>query len=33
MTQFKDKSTRQGGDATTVGLFTYPVLQAADVLA
>jgi tryptophanyl-tRNA synthetase len=33
MTQFKDKSTRQGSDATTVGLFTYPVLQAADVLA
>jgi tryptophanyl-tRNA synthetase len=33
MTQFKDKSVRQGSDATTVGLFTYPVLQAADVLA
>jgi tryptophanyl-tRNA synthetase len=33
MTQFKDKSTRQGSDTTTVGLFTYPVLQAADVLA
>jgi tryptophanyl-tRNA synthetase len=33
MTQFKDKSTRQGSDVTTVGLFTYPVLQAADVLA
>src|SRR6202046_3067276 len=33
MTQFKDKSTRQGSDATTIGLFTYPVLQAADVLA
>jgi len=33
MTQFKDKSTRQGGESTTVGLFTYPVLQAADVLA
>ena len=33
MTQFKDKSTKQGSDATTVGLFTYPVLQAADVLA
>lgn len=33
MTQFKDKSTKQGADATTVGLFTYPVLQAADVLA
>ncbi len=33
MTQFKDKSLRQGSDATTVGLFTYPGLQAADVLA
>src|SRR3954464_5119643 len=33
MTQFKDKSTRHGSDPTTVGLFTYPVLQAADVLA
>jgi tryptophanyl-tRNA synthetase len=32
MTQFKDKSTRHGGESTTVGLFTYPVLQAADVL-
>lgn len=32
MTQFKDKSQRQGSDSTTVGLFTYPVLQAADVL-
>ena len=33
MTQFKDKSARQGSDATTVGLFTYPVLMAADILA
>jgi tryptophanyl-tRNA synthetase len=33
MTQFKDKSTRQGNDSTTLGLFTYPVLQVADVLA
>ncbi len=33
MTQFKDKSIRHGSDSTTVGLFTYPVLQAADVLA
>ncbi|KAA8967382.1 tryptophan--tRNA ligase [Mycobacterium sp.] len=33
MTQFKDKSARAGAEATTVGLFTYPVLQAADVLA
>ncbi|HEU0214790.1 MAG TPA: tryptophan--tRNA ligase [Jiangellaceae bacterium] len=32
MTQFKDKSARQGSDGTTVGLFTYPVLQAADIL-
>jgi tryptophanyl-tRNA synthetase len=31
MTQFKDKSSRDGGGAT-VGLFTYPVLQAADIL-
>jgi tryptophanyl-tRNA synthetase len=32
MTQFKDKSTRHGAERTTVGLFTYPVLQAADIL-
>jgi tryptophanyl-tRNA synthetase len=32
MTQFKDKSQKEGADATTVGLFTYPVLMAADVL-
>jgi len=32
MTQFKDKSGRQGADRTTVGLFTYPVLMAADIL-
>ncbi|MGL4172509.1 MAG: tryptophan--tRNA ligase [Actinomycetota bacterium] len=32
MTQFKDKSTRHGSDRTTVGLFTYPVLMAADIL-
>jgi tryptophanyl-tRNA synthetase len=32
MTQFKDKSHKEGSDATTVGLFTYPVLMAADVL-
>ena len=32
MTQFKDKSQKQGADSTTVGLVTYPVLQAADVL-
>ena len=32
MTQFKDKSTRQGADAASVGLFTYPILMAADIL-
>lgn len=32
MTQFKDKSAKQGADGTTVGLFTYPVLMAADIL-
>ena len=32
MTQFKDKSNKEGSDRTTVGLFTYPVLQAADIL-
>ncbi|TBN55382.1 tryptophan--tRNA ligase [Glaciihabitans arcticus] len=32
MIQFKDKSASQGADKTTVGLFTYPVLQAADIL-
>lgn len=32
MTQFKDKSQRYGAEATTVGLFTYPVLMAADIL-
>ncbi len=31
MTQFKDKSTRAGADINT-GLFTYPVLMAADIL-
>eukprot|EP01031_Cornospumella_fuschlensis_P008445 gene8445-10406_t len=30
MTQFKDKSQKNGSDAASVGLFTYPVLQAAD---
>ncbi|QNK83068.1 tryptophan--tRNA ligase [Nakamurella sp. PAMC28650] len=33
MTQFKDKSGRGGADHTSVGLFTYPILQAADILA
>ncbi|MGV3161574.1 tryptophan--tRNA ligase [Corynebacterium sp. 32222D000AT] len=32
MTQFKDKSAKQGSERTSVGLFTYPVLMAADIL-
>src|SRR3954471_905839 len=32
MTQFKDKSQREGATGSSVGLFTYPVLQAADIL-
>ncbi|TYK43328.1 tryptophan--tRNA ligase [Actinomadura decatromicini] len=32
MTQFKDKSSKQGTSGTSVGLFTYPILQAADIL-
>ena len=32
MTQFKDKSARQEADHVSVGLFTYPVLQSADIL-
>ena len=32
MTQFKDKSLREGADRASVGLFTYPILQAADIL-
>jgi tryptophanyl-tRNA synthetase len=32
MVQFKDKSAKAGHDTTTVGLFTYPILQAADIL-
>ena len=32
MTQFKDKSAKQGADRTSVGLFTYPILMAADIL-
>ncbi|HET6826210.1 MAG TPA: tryptophan--tRNA ligase, partial [Amnibacterium sp.] len=32
MTQFKDKSQRQGADAASVGLFAYPILMAADIL-
>jgi tryptophanyl-tRNA synthetase len=32
MTQFKDKSAKHGAEGTTVGLFTYPILMAADIL-
>ena len=32
MVQFKDKSAKAGQDSTSVGLFTYPILQAADIL-
>ncbi len=32
MTQFKDKSQKGGVDVSSVGLFTYPILQAADIL-
>jgi tryptophanyl-tRNA synthetase len=32
MTQFKDKSAKQGTDRASVGLFTYPVLMASDIL-
>ena len=32
MTQFKDKSQKAGTDSASVGLFTYPILQAADIL-
>ena len=32
MTQFKDKSQKSGADRINVGLFTYPILQAADIL-
>ena len=32
MVQFKDKAARAGADQASVGLFTYPVLQAADIL-
>ena len=32
MTQFKDKSKKGGAERTNVGLFTYPILQAADIL-
>ncbi|MGO4460954.1 tryptophan--tRNA ligase [Streptomyces sp. M-16] len=32
MTQFKDKSAKSGANNATVGLFTYPILQVADIL-
>jgi tryptophanyl-tRNA synthetase len=32
MIQFKDKSAKAGQESTSVGLFTYPILQAADIL-
>lgn len=32
MNQFKDKSAKGGADSARVGLFTYPMLQAADIL-
>jgi len=32
MTQFKGKSQKAGSDSASVGLFTYPILQAADIL-
>jgi tryptophanyl-tRNA synthetase len=32
MTQFKDKAQKGGVDNSSVGLFTYPILQAADIL-
>jgi len=32
MVQFKDKSAKGGTEAASVGLFTYPILQAADIL-
>ena len=32
MTQFKDKSSKQGTERTSAGLFAYPMLMAADIL-
>jgi tryptophanyl-tRNA synthetase len=32
MVQFKDKSAKTGAESASVGLFTYPILQAADIL-
>jgi tryptophanyl-tRNA synthetase len=32
MIQFKEKSQKSGAEQASVGLFTYPILQAADIL-
>jgi len=32
MTQFKDKSAKEGSERSSVGLFSYPILMAADIL-
>ncbi|MDR3202364.1 MAG: tryptophan--tRNA ligase [Bifidobacteriaceae bacterium] len=32
MTQFKDKAAKRGTESASVGLFTYPILMAADIL-
>ena len=32
MTQFKDKASRESAEHASVGLFTYPILQAADIV-
>ena len=32
MTQFKDRTAKGGSDSTKVGVFTYPMLMAADIL-
>ena len=32
MTQYKDKAAKGGGDVASVGLFAYPILQAADIV-
>ncbi len=32
MTQFKDKAAKNGASSASVGLLTYPILQAADIL-
>jgi len=32
MTQFKDRAAKGGSDSTKVGVFTYPMLMAADIL-